>query len=111
MNAVEPTQTEPVGRPAWLRVAGLVIVMKLLLFLTVILSLSLLPPIFDGDNYLKRFHWPTDEEPSQTWMLKTWDSTHYLYLSEEGYAEARGSAAFYPLWPLVIRVFRPLFGS
>ncbi len=111
VNNPEPTPTLRRSRPAWLRVAVLVIAMKVVLFLAVFLSLHLLPPIFDGENYLRRFHWPADETPSQTWMLKTWDSAHYLYLSEAGYAEARGSAAFYPLWPLVIRVFRPLFGS
>lgn len=97
--------------PSWLRVAALVVAIKVVVFLTVILSLSLLPPIFDGDNYLKRFHWPTDEAPSHTWMLKTWDSAHYLYLSERGYADAGGSAAFFPLWPMVIRVASPLFGT
>jgi Gpi18-like mannosyltransferase len=44
-------------------------------------------------------------------MFKTWDSAHYLFLSEEGYGNAGASRAFYPLWPTLIGIARPLFGS
>ena len=36
--------------------------------------------------------------------LMGWDAHHYLYLAREGYAEGRASNAFYPLWPLLIRL-------
>ena len=94
-----------------MRVAALVIAAKLLLAATVLLSLHLLPTFFDEAGYLKRFHWPPDEEPNWSWRLKTWDGAHYLYLSEEGYARSGASAAFYPLWPSLIRLVRPLVGS
>lgn len=102
------TQTQP--RP-WLRIACFVIAAKACVFLTVLLSIYLLPPIFDGDTYLKKFHWPTDEPANIEWMFKTWDSAHYLFLSEEGYGNAGASRAFYPLWPALIRLARPIFGS
>jgi hypothetical protein len=94
-----------------MRVAALVIAAKLLLAATVLLSLHLLPTFFDTAGYLKRFHWPPDEEPTWSWQLKTWDSAHYLFLSEEGYAWAGASAAYYPLWPSLIGLVRPLVGS
>jgi hypothetical protein len=93
------------------RVLALVLGLKACLFLTIYLSLHLLPPIFDGDNYLKRFHWPENEPASSEWIFKTWDTAHYLYLSEEGYYQAGGSAAFHPLWPALIGLATPIFGS
>jgi len=93
------------------RVAAVVIVAKAFLFLTIFLSLELLPVIFNGDNYLEKFHWPANETPNHSWLFKTWDSAHFLYLSEEGYADAEASAAFYPLWPIVIGFATPVFGS
>jgi len=103
-------EPETQSRP-WLRIAAFVIAAKACVFFTVLLSIYLLPPIFDGETYLKKFHWPADEGANITWMFKTWDSAHYLFLSEEGYDEAGASAAFYPLWPALIGVARPLFGS
>lgn len=94
-----------------IRIVAFIVTAKACLFLTVYLSLHLLPPIFDGDNYMRRFHWPQDEPPTYQWIFKTWDSAHYLYLSEEGYAEAEASAAFPRLWPALIRLASPLFGD
>ena len=36
--------------------------------------------------------------------LMGWDAFHYLHLAQEGYTEDHGSNAFYPLWPLLIRL-------
>ena len=93
------------------RITLFVVTVKVLVFTTVFLSLHLLPPIFDKENYDRRFHWPEDEQPNATWLFKTWDSAHYLYLSEHGYRAAGASAAFHPLWPMVIRAATPVFGS
>jgi hypothetical protein len=43
--------------------------------------------------------------------LATWDAQHYMALSQSGYSEGMRSAAFYPLWPLVIRVFAVFTGG
>ena len=103
---------EPSGGPAGTaRVLAVVLGFKACLFLTIYLSIQLLPPIFDVDNYHKRFHWPQDEPASVEWFFKTWDSAHYLFLAEEGYFQAGGSAAFHPLWPSLIGLVTPLFGS
>lgn len=95
----------------WTRVAGFVVAAKACVFLAVFLSFHLLPPIFDTDGYLERFHWPADDPSGVHWMFKTWDSSHYLFLSEQGYTSAGASAAFHPLWPALIRLASPIFGS
>ena len=41
----------------------------------------------------------------------TWDSEHYLYLSQDGYGAGVKSCAFYPLWPLIVRWTAPLAGG
>jgi hypothetical protein len=109
----EGTETSAAATP-WARLARVtlfVVAVKVLVFGTVFLSLHLLPPIFDHDNYERRFHWPDDEQPNVTWLFKTWDSAHYLFLSERGYRAAGASAAFHPLWPSAIRAAIPVFGS
>jgi hypothetical protein len=93
------------------RVAAFILAVKACVFLTIFLSLHLLPRIFDSAGYLKRFHWPVDEAANVQWFFKTWDSAHYLYLAEEGYAEAGASAAFHPLWPALVGLAAPVFGS
>ena len=41
---------------------------------------------------------------------QTWDAHQYIFLAEEGYQpELIGSNAFSPLFPLLMRLFRPLF--
>jgi hypothetical protein len=99
------------GRSRTARVLAVVLGFKACLFLTISLSLHLLPPIFDAASYQKRFHWPENEPATSEWIFKTWDTAHYLYLSEEGYSHAAGSAAFHPLWPALIGLAAPIFGS
>lgn len=41
--------------------------------------------------------------------FNTWDTQHYLLLSQRGYGVNPMSNAFYPLYPLLIRVFTPVF--
>ena len=36
--------------------------------------------------------------------LMGWDAFHYLHLAREGYTPNHRSNAFYPLWPLLIRL-------
>jgi hypothetical protein len=47
--------------------------------------------------------WPPTSGPTPGSRLATWDSAHYLILSQNGYSEGSTSCAFYPLWPAVIR--------
>lgn len=55
--------------------------------------------------------WPRSGPPIFASRFATWDSAHYLYLSEVGYRHGVPSCAFYPLWPLLVRWASPLFGG
>ena len=56
-------------------------------------------------------HWPTSGEAVFSSRFVTWDSAHYLILSKEGYEAGSHSCAFYPLWPLVLRVATAAIGG
>jgi len=56
--------------------------------------------------------------------LPVWDVEHYLSISESGYivypctpgveypsGKICGNVGWYPFWPIVVRIFRPLFGG
>ncbi len=49
-------------------------------------------------------HWPQEGGPVFASHFATWDAAHYLFLSEVGYARDAPSCAFYPLWPLLMRL-------
>ncbi len=48
--------------------------------------------------------WPQGEYPALATRFATWDSAHYLRLSQEGYEGGSLSCAFYPLWPAMIHL-------
>ena len=52
--------------------------------------------------------WPSTGTPTLASRLGTWDTAHYLALSEVGYVPGSHSCAFYPLWPAVIHAATPL---
>ena len=56
-------------------------------------------------------HWPRQGGPVFATHFATWDTAHYLYLSEVGYSAGVPSCAFYPLWPLLIRAFAVCTGG
>ena len=47
--------------------------------------------------------WPPGKPPSLSSQFATWDSAHYLLLSQNGYEAGSSSCAFYPLWPMFLR--------
>lgn len=67
---------------------------------------------FDVDKFQTMMaRWPRSGPPLFAGRFATWDSAHYLYLSEVGYRHGARSCAFYPLWPLLVRWCSPLFGG
>jgi hypothetical protein len=64
---------------------------------------------FQSQNYLANFHYPPDAPVGFLTHFKTWDAQHYLFLADQGYAPQRMSNAFYPLFPLLIRILKFLF--
>lgn len=85
--------------------------MKLLFALVILLDLMLLPGLFNWSSFLGNFHWPQTIDSSWNHVLKTWDTNHYLFVSEVGYQPGRMSNAMFPLWPYVMRVGHFLFGG
>ncbi len=60
---------------------------------------------FDRTVFASAFaKWPQAQTPTLESRFSTWDTAHYLILSEQGYEPASPSCAFYPLWPAVIHV-------
>lgn len=69
-------------------------------------------------NQLVPFNWPlyqvnivldVDNLPPIFRAFNTWDTQHYLLLAKVGYGVNPMSNAFFPLYPLLIRGFTPLF--
>ncbi|MCG3196126.1 MAG: hypothetical protein GHCLOJNM_00597 [bacterium] len=94
-----------------LRVLAPLAVLKIFLLVLVIYSLRLFPLIFSEENYRANFHWPVSAPSEPSRMYRTWDSEHFIYLSEEGYHAGEPSVARFPLWPLCIRVGSFFFGG
>lgn len=47
--------------------------------------------------------WPPGKNPDALSVFTAYDSAHYLLIAKEGYSASPYSAAFYPLWPALIR--------
>jgi hypothetical protein len=82
---------------------------KLALLLLVGSCPFLLPGLFSEGNFRANFHWPADARPTLATLYETWDSQHFLFLSQNGYQRVPPDQApfnaFYPLWPWLIRAF------
>lgn len=66
----------------------------------------------DRDNFFGvAQRWPREGGPIFASHFATWDTAHYLFLSEVGYRRSVDSCAFYPLWPLLVRWTSPLAGG
>ena len=73
---------------------------------------------FDAEQFQSAYaHWPEAGGVFLSSRAATWDSAHYLVLSQRGYVAGSPSCAFFPLWPLIIRLasflagHRPLVAS
>ena len=55
--------------------------------------------------------WPREGGPVFASHFATWDTAHYLFLSEVGYQANAQSCAFYPLWPLLTHAFSIFTGG
>ena len=79
------------------------------LVLAIALLYGFLPETFDLDRYKTNFH--RHEQPGFNARFSTWDAEHYLSLSENGYHPGLPSAAFYPLWPGLVRITGSMMGG
>ncbi|HEV2392147.1 MAG TPA: hypothetical protein VG146_07260 [Verrucomicrobiae bacterium] len=99
-----PGAQEQVRQPwPWRKVLAASLVVKAVCLTLIIGSVWLIPALNQG-AYDRCIHWPRDGGPTFATHLATWDAAHYLFLSQSGYQKGSHSCAFYPLWPLLIRV-------
>ena len=86
----------------WLQTPwGIILSAKGLMVLAVVVGMG-------SEFYVEQFrsayaHWPETDTPTLASRFSTWDSAHYLKLSQHGYEVGSSSCAFYPLWPALIR--------
>ena len=119
MPSISLTDSTPIAplalaRDGWkdkLQIAGFVALYKLAFFAYIGLVMRALPTSYNGAEF--RLHALNDAQLSAGWWryFETWDAQHYLHLAQHGYGDSAMSLAFYPLWPLLIRLFAPLFGG
>lgn len=82
---------------------GLVGWRLLLLLLPALFAVLQIAP-FAAGNYFANFHGALEKAPAFATRWATWDAQHYLFIAEHGYLAGHVSGAFWPLWPLVIRL-------
>ena len=106
-----PTKTLPNPNPSRQKLRSLLIIAllsKVFVFGLIFLSYQYLP--YCEACRTSNFLYPADSPQTLLSAYQTWDAQHYLYLAEAGYQpELIGSNAFSPLFPLLMRLFRPLF--
>lgn len=103
--AAPEVRPQALSAEALWRVGVPVALIKVTLLLVVYLSIELLhPSLFRKQAYRENFHWPPGARPTVESHFKTWDGQHYLFLAEFGYKKGMPSTAFYPLWPLLVRI-------
>lgn len=91
-------------KTCWLILGG----SKALLVAAVLLGAWLME--FNVGQYRAAYaHWPHSDVPTWSSRLATWDSAHYLIISEQGYQRGSPSCAFFPLWPALIRLASGIF--
>ncbi|MBV9119693.1 MAG: glycosyltransferase family 39 protein [Chloroflexi bacterium] len=86
-----------------------IILGKLVVMLVILMAYKLMP--FAEQNLAVNFIDPGRETPSIQTAYSTWDSQHYLFLSEHGYQAGQLSDIYFPLYPGLIRLATPIFGS
>lgn len=89
------------------RVVGYVLLYKVAFFILVYFSFQMLP--FSHGSLEANLHYP-DNTVNFLTTLKTWDGQHYHLLGAEGYQPESMSNAFYPLYPILMKVMSTIFG-
>ncbi len=93
--------------PALARLLAVAAAVKLATLVVIVLAFRFLP--FCEECYRANFRYPAGEPIGLASAFKTWDGHHYLRLAEQGYSPDHLSNVFYPLYPMAVRVLRPLF--
>lgn len=81
------------------KVIALAIACKIITFLILFLSASILP--YSKNYYKPNFLYPPHAPHTLLSAFSAWDSQHYMYLIDRGYHPHQLSNAFFPLFPLL----------
>ena len=95
------------SHPRLLQLIVLYLAVKVGLVLVALIGSQLLP--FNWQLYNDNLVLDSQNLPDLFRPFNTWDTQHYLLLSQRGYGVNPMSNAFYPLFPYLIRAFTPLF--
>jgi len=87
---------------------SLTILTKIFLLVVVAVGFYFLP--FNKYQHDHNFLYHNNERITLHSAFKTWDAQHYIFLAEKGYSkESPPSLAFYPLYPTLIKLLKPIF--
>jgi hypothetical protein len=76
---------------------------KAAFFVVALVMVQFLSTWNTGDFRIVR-HWPLKGEATLVSHFATWDGAHYLFVAQYGYLKGDQSCAFYPLWPMLIKL-------
>jgi len=93
------------------RILTLLFLFKTTYLLAVLGAVSVWPDLDEHEFFNAFQRWPREGGPIPASHFATWDTAHYLYLSEVGYSSGACACAFYPLWPLLVRWLSPLLAG
>jgi hypothetical protein len=121
MNSLPPQKhdtphTETTTSDPWYEVKSLTVALvayKLAIALFIALFWANFPTAFDREQRARNYtRAPSQQEHVELRdLFETWDTQHYLAISEQGYTPETASTAFYPLWPALIRAGAAVTGG
>ncbi|MBW2965293.1 glycosyltransferase family 39 protein [Candidatus Woesearchaeota archaeon] len=89
----------------------LIIGLAVKVFIILLTALAYFSLPFNEGMRQANFIYPEGSRVGLQSAYTTWDGTHYIYLAEQGYAPGQMSNAFYPLYPLLLRLLGPVFSG
>ena len=85
----------------------LTLIVKVCIFIVIFLGINFFPFAIGFHN--ANFVYPPGEHITFWTALKTWDGQHFTFLAEKGYMPNQASDVVYPLFPVIVGFFRPIF--
>ena len=112
VNAQSDGNTRAAGDDrTFTNIVGWLILWKSVYGLLIVFSIFLLPDIFFRDQFYVVYHFTRDPYTTLARFFETWDAQEYLGISQIGYSPGSRVDAFYPLWPICIRLFSAVTGG
>ncbi|HEY3854099.1 MAG TPA: hypothetical protein VGO67_06880 [Verrucomicrobiae bacterium] len=100
------------GRPLQVgRVLGILVAYKVIYLLVVSIALCIWPESAHGPRFRSLPHaFTSDGHLTFDSHFASWDAAHYLFIASHGYKAGDALCAFYPLFPLSVRIFSTITG-